>query len=145
VLTFCGLIIVPSTLYLLVAYPDWAWMYLVDPDRVPGLSLLPLLVLHTGTPVAAWYVAARLFRLQRDRAVLYMLAGCAAVGLVAFLLARDRVLEVGSYRDYGQGATAGLLDVKLGYALLVLLCGKAAAAVFVALELLRDARRVRAR
>jgi hypothetical protein len=144
VLLFAGIIVVPAALYLYVAHPAWAWLYLVDPAAVPALALVPLLVLHGGALILAWYAAARLLRSQKERAVRYAIAGALVVVLGALLL-RARLLHYGTYRDYRDGSALPIMDVKLGYALVALFIGGGTSAGFVALELLRDARRVRAR
>ena len=52
---FIAIVLTPIALYLYLAHPSWSWMYLVDPADVPGLAIVPLLVLHGGLVVAGWY------------------------------------------------------------------------------------------
>ena len=145
VLSFIGIVLMPAGLYLYLAHPAWTWMYLVDPDEVPSLAVLPVLVAHGGAVVAGYYGGARLLRADRQRALLYGLGGGVAVLGLLMALLRNRLFSYGSYADWLGERTLDLMDVKLGYVLAALLPGTLAAAGFVALELFRDSRRVRAR
>lgn len=142
---FIGVVATPITLYLYLVHPAWSWMYAIDPGRVPHLAIVPILAAHAGMVVVGWYAGARLLRLKRDRAALYTLAGAALVTLVVVLLAHHRLSSYGSYDEFHQGLALDLWDVKLGYVLVALALGLAAAAGYVALELARDSRRVRTR
>ena len=142
---FIAVVLTPIALYLYLAHPAWSWMYLVDPGDVPGLAIVPLLVLHGGFVVAGWYLAARLLRSGRDKQARYGLLGAAAVVLLASLLAWGRIGHYGSYQDFHGGRALDIFDVKLGYVLVGLALGIGAAAGYVALELARDSRRVRTR
>lgn len=144
-LSFVGIVVLPMSLYLYVAHPAWTWMYLVDPDGVPGMALVPLLVLHGGMLLAAWYVGAHLLRSDRQKAVLYALGGGAGLLLIGVLVLWGRLMQYGTYEDYKRRITLDLMDVKLGYVLVALILGLGAAAAYVAYELFRDSRRVRTR
>jgi hypothetical protein len=145
VLSFVGVVLLPVTLYLYLAHADWTWMYMVDPADVPGLALVPILVLHGGAVVGGWYLGATLLRTDRQRIMWGMLtgSGVAIVGLVIGL--RDRIFTYGTHRDFHAGRALELMDVKLGYVLIALFIGVGGSAGFVAFELYRDSRRVRAR
>ena len=145
VITFTLIILVPRASYLHLAHPDWTWMYLVEPDNVPGLALLPLLVAHAGAAVAGWYLAARLIRAEKQRALVYVAGGGGLVLLLAAGLLSHRLLHYGTYEQYTGDIALDLMDVKLGYVLVIFVLGTLAAAGFVALELMRDSRRVRTR
>jgi hypothetical protein len=145
VLTFVGLVLVPATLYVYLVHTAWSWSYLVDPGRVPPLAVVPVLVAVTGALVLGWYLAGWLIRSDRKRPLAYVAAGLGVAILVAVALLWSRMTQYGSYEAWESGAVRGLMDVKLGYVLVVLVLAVAAAAGFVALELVRDSRRVRAR
>ena len=145
ILSFVGVVLLPVGLYLYVAHPDWTWMYLVDPEDVPALALVPILVLHGGAVIGGWYLGAYLIRRDKQRLLLYLLGGGAAILLLAGLILRERLLSYGTLADWERGTALDLMDVKLGYVLIALVLGMGAAAGFVAFELLRDSRRVRAR
>ena len=40
-----AVVLAPITLYLYLAHPGWSWMYLVDPATIPGMAIVPLVVL----------------------------------------------------------------------------------------------------
>lgn len=145
VLMFLGLMATPAALYLYWAHPAWSWLYLVDPARLPGFLVAPMIVLQGGALVGAWILGAVLIRGGRDRALLGTLAGMfLLLGILGVALS-SRIGAYGSYEVFEAGAAVGLLEVKLGYVLIAILLGLGTAAAFVALELLRDARRARAR
>jgi hypothetical protein len=145
VMMFVGIILTPISVYLYLAHPAWAWMYLVDPAKVPGLAVLPLVILQGMSVALAWLLAARLLRAERTRLVAYLAGGLGAVLLLGAVLMRGRLVSYGSYADHARGSTLGLFDVKLGYVLVAIVLGVLSAAGYVALELARDSRRVRSR
>ena len=136
-LIYLGVAVLPATLYLYLAHSAWSWMYIVDPDNVPALAVVPMLVVHGGVLVAGWYGGAWLLRNDRRSVVLYTIGGASAVVALLVLILRGRL---GRY-----GETAGLLEVKLGYLLIALALAVGVATTYTALELVRDSRRVRAR
>ena len=144
---FVGVVITPVTLYLYAAHPAWSWMYLVDPSGIPALALLPILVAHGGMAVTGWYVGARLVRAgkKKEHIALAALAAAALVAFVSLALGWGRISHYGTYDEFHEGRALALKEVKLGYVLVALVVGVGTAAGFVALELMRDSRRVRAR
>ena len=145
VVMLTGFLVVPITLYLYAVHPAWSWMYFVDPRAVPGLALVPIVVGHAAVLLGGFYLGAVLLRSDRRRVLVYAAAGCgAAAGLCALVFAR-RLGTYASYAEWTAGSGRGLMEVKLGYALIALLMAFGAAAGHVANELVRDARRVRVR
>ena len=142
---FIAVVLTPIALYLYLAHPAWSWMYLVDPGDVPGLAIVPLLVLHGGFVVGGWYLAGRLLRTRREKQARYGLLAAAGVILLATALGWRRIGHYGSYQDFHAGHALDIFDVKLGYVLVGLFLGIGAASGYVALELVRDSRRVRTR
>jgi hypothetical protein len=139
-------VLAPITLYLYLAHPAWSWMYLFDPSGLPGLTVIALLG-HAGAVMAGWFAGARLVRAgkARQQAARYALAGAALAVLAATMLAWGRVGRYGTFEEFHDGRALALREVKLGYVLVALAAGVGIAAGFVALELMRDSRRVRAR
>ncbi len=145
VLMFVGTILVPSAAYLYWVHPAWSLLYLFDPNEVPDLVLFAIVLVQSGVLVAAWYLGAYLMHNGRDRLVVYGIAGSAFALLVMGIIFAGRLGQYGTYEEFASGDTAALLDVKLGYVLITLVLGSAAAAGFVGLELVRNARRAHAR
>lgn len=145
VAAFSTIVIGPIALYLYAAHPGWSWMYLVDPARMSGLLLLPLLTLHAGLVVGGMYLGARLIRAGHERPLRWALLAAPLVLGLATALAWGRLGRYGSYGEFHDGRALPLMDVKLGYVLVGVLLGIVAAAGFTAVELLRDSRRVRTR
>lgn len=145
VLIHVGLVTTPVTLYFYATHAAWAWLYLVDPARVPGLAIVPLVVVHALVVVGGWYLGAWLVRTHRQRVLWWTLAGTSAAFVVGFALAMQRITTAATYAGYLAGASGGLMGVELGWALLVSIAASAVAVAYVVVELLRDSRRVRAR
>ncbi len=138
---FIGLIVVPITFYLYLAHPAWAWMYLVDPEGIPGFAILPIVVTHAAMVVLGWYVGARLIRSSKHKIVGYAASGGAALLLLAVILAWGRIGQYGTFAEFHDGRSLPLMEVKLGYVLVALVIAVAASAIYTAVELLRDSRR----
>jgi hypothetical protein len=145
VMLFTGVIIAPFTLYLYVAHAAWTWMYLLDPDKVPSLTLIPLLVLHGGMVVVGWYIGGRLVRASKSRVALYAAAATLLLLLLLVFPLWGRLGIYGTYDEYRERLALPLMEVKLGYVLVALMLGVAVAGAFAGLELLRDSRRVKSR
>jgi hypothetical protein len=145
VLLHAGGVVAPVALYFYTVHGAWAWHYLVDPDKVPGLAIFPLIISHGALVIAGWYGAATLLRNDRGRIALYATAGLGATLLVVALLLAHRLGTSSTYEGFHAGRGANLLDVALGYALIVSMMASAGSAGYVAAEIVRDARRVRAR
>lgn len=140
-LSFAGVILLPLALYLYLVHPAWSWMYLINPDKVPSVLLVPLLVFHGAALVGGYWLGGRLVKARRMVHGIYAAVAAALVLLVATLLSWGRLGRYGSYQEWSEGRALGLMDVKLGYVLVVATIGLGAAAVFIALQLLRDSRR----
>jgi len=138
-------VVAPVALYFYAVHPSWAWHYLLDPARLPGIAVVPLTVAHATLVFAGWYGAAWLIRADRKRAVLYALGGLGVAFLVTALVLSRRLGTGGTYAEFQAGRGLDLLDVKLGYAVIVSFMATAASAGYIAVELVRDSRRVRSR
>jgi hypothetical protein len=112
-LLYVGLVLVPISAYFYIFHGDWFLLYLADTRRVPSALALLGGGFELVLGAAGFLLGASLVRTQRDQ-----WAGAAigatlslAVGMLAVL--RQRVLVVGSYRqfhgDFGLGAYGGAL------------------------------------
>jgi hypothetical protein len=143
-----GIIVAPIALYFYLVHPEWAWMYTLDPLKLSGLAVLPIVVGHTALVGGGWYLAAFLIRTDRKKFVLYAMGGVALVFLVMVAVTWTRLSHAAASTQafhLGSGGRVGLFDIELGYAVVVALLAIAGSAVYTALGLLRDRRRVRAR
>ncbi len=138
---FIGLILVPITFYLYLAHPAWAWMYMVDPEDIPGFAILPIVVSHGAVVVCGWYLGARLILAERHKVAGYVASAGAVVALGAIVLAWGRIGQYGTFTEFQDGRSLPIMEVKLGYVLVALVFAVAASAVYTAIELLRDSRR----
>ncbi len=138
---FIVTMLVPITFYLYAAHPSWAWMYLVNPDKVPGFAILPLVVSHAVMVGGGWYLGARLLVLGRKRLVVSLVAGGTLLCLVSVALLWGRLGHYGSYAEFHAGRALPIMDVKLGYVLVAMALATIASASFMAVELIRDGRR----
>lgn len=138
---YVGMILVPITAYVYLAHPAWSWMYLVNPESIPGFAILPLVVAHAATTIAGWYVGARLILVDRHKLVGYLAIGGAALSLLTVVLLWGRLGQYGSYTEFHAGRALAIMDVKLGYVLVALMLAVLASSAFLAVELVRDSRR----
>ena len=145
VVLHAAVVVAPIALYFHAVHPAWAWHYWVDPARVPGLALVPLVVGHGALVIAGWYGGALLVRRDHRDIALYSLGGIVVVFIVTTLLLYHRLTTDGTYAQLHSGLGAGFLDVELGWAVLVSMMATFGSAMYVVLELLRDGRRVRSR
>ncbi len=145
VLLFMGIILAPITLYLYAAHPSWTWMYLVNPEKVASIAILPLVVAHIGAVAFGWYLGARFIMANKIKVASIVAGAGAFVVLIGVLLSWQRLGHYGTYTEFGQGRSLPIMDVKLGYVLVTLIAGTFVSATILAVELLRDGRRVRSR
>lgn len=143
---FAAIMLCSATIYLYLTHADWAWLYLIDPRRVPRLFAIPAAAAGAGALFAGYYGMGRLLHARvAQRVVLAILGGGALVCALLAILARGRLLTYGSLDAFRAGTGVSLFAVRLGYVLVALLAGLGAAAAYVAVELLRDGRRATAR
>lgn len=116
-------------------------MYTVNPSDVPGALLPPLLAVHGATLILGWWIGSRVVKAGKATAGLYVSLGGAVALLVAALVLWGRLGRYGSYEEWSDGRAVGVMDVKLGYVLLVIALGMGAAVVLLVAQLLRDSRR----
>lgn len=145
VLIFAGVVLLPFTFYLYVVHPAWTWMYMVDPDKIPGLAVVPLVFFHAGVLLAGYYAGARLVRAGRHGLAGYLSIGGGVLLLVGLAVTWGRIGRYGTYEEYWDGRAISLLEHKLAYVMAAMMLGGLVSIGFVVLELLRDSRRVRTR
>ncbi len=138
-------VVAPIALYFYAVHPAWSWMYLVDPATVPGLAILPLVVGHAAIVLGGYYLGAWLIRADRKKVLAYGVGVLGLVALVSVLMSRGRLGISTSYGGYVAGRGRELMEVELGWALLVSLMASAGSITYVLFELTRDGRRVRSR
>jgi hypothetical protein len=139
-------VLAPATAYVYLAHPDWWWLYLLDPARVPRLFVIPTLAATAAALFGGYHGVGRMIAARTPgRQVLAVLGAGGAVSLLLVTLARDRLLHVGTYDGYHAGRAASLFQVKLGFVLVALAAGLCAAVGYVAWEIWRDGHRAHAR
>ncbi len=145
VLLHAAAVVAPIALYFYAVHPAWAWMYWINPEKLAGVAVLPLMVGHAALVIGGWYVASVMIRRGYQGALLY---GGGFVVLVLLILVVGGINRLGTAADYlGWQVDRGtsLFDVKLGWAFAVSLLALFGSAIYIAIELGRDGRRVRAR
>jgi hypothetical protein len=141
-----AIVLAPTTAYLTLAHPDWAWLYLFPATRVPALAMIPTAASAIAALLAGWFVVGRLVVLGFDRRRVGLGLGVGALVLgVLVIVLRGRLFVSGTTADYHAGRALPIFEVKLGFVLIALSIGGLAAAVFVAWELYRDARKAASR
>jgi hypothetical protein len=109
------LVVTPALLYFGLVFPDWTWLYLVDPQRLP-LGITALFASTTAATLLGGYLAGWALLRARHRRPLIVLMGLWSVGLfVALLMLRERWTRAGSYADFVSGQAVPLGERKLGW------------------------------
>jgi hypothetical protein len=141
-----GAVVAPIALYFYAVHPAWAWMYWVDPAKLASVFVLPLMVGHAGLVIGAWYLAALLIRKGLQGALVYVAGALALTLLVVLISGLNRLGTASDYPGFvDQHAGVSLFSVRLGWAFVVSLLAMFGSAIYIAIELGRDGRRVRAR
>lgn len=142
-LLYQGLVVTPAILYLGFVHPDWTWLYLVNPQRLPsGITVLS--VLASAAALLGGYLGGWILLRARRRRELMGACALLIVGLGAVLLVlRDRLGHAGTFADYAAGEAARLTERKLGWALGVIVPGTLAALVLSLRFLVVQGRRER--
>jgi hypothetical protein len=138
-------VVAPMALYFYAVHPAWAWMYWVDPSKLATIFVLPLMVGHAALVIGGWYISALLIRKGLQGALLYVAGALALFVLVLVAVSIGRLATAADYLGYRAKTGAQLFAVQLGWAFVVSLLALFGSAVYVAIELGRDGRRVRAR
>ena len=145
VATFGALIVIPAALYLSWAHADWSWMYVVDASSLSAVLGSGWALAQVGALLAGWALGGRLVRSGNDRGAVIAIAATGAAILASITALADRLTLYGTHETFAHDVGLGLMEVKLGYVLVVLALAVAAASAQVCLELARDSRRVRVR
>ncbi|MEO7097697.1 MAG: hypothetical protein ABI175_30830 [Polyangiales bacterium] len=138
-------VIAPIALYFYAVHPAWSWMYWFEPKKLSGIAVLPLMVGHAVLVIGGWYLAAMLLRRNFMAAVLYI-GGALTLGLLVLVVSTlKRIGTAADYAGYHGGKGVSLFNVQLGWAYVVSLLAMIGSAIYVAIELRSDGRRVQAR
>ena len=138
-------IVAPVALYFYLVHPAWAWMYWIDPDKVSGLAILPLMVGHAVLVIGGWYGSAFMLRRGLQGALFYVAGAVAVLVFVMIVVGIGRLSYASDYAGWSARTGISPFAVKLGWAFAVSLLALFGSAIYVAIELGRDGRRVRAR
>ncbi|MDX2088469.1 MAG: hypothetical protein SFX73_11500 [Kofleriaceae bacterium] len=137
--------VAPIALYFYAVHPAWSWMYWVDPAKISTLAVVPLLVGHAGLVLGGWYLAAVLLRRGFQSAVFYTGGAVVLALLVLVVSSIRRISTAANYVAWQANQGISVFSVQLGWAFLVSLLALFGSAVYIAIELRRDGRRVRSR
>jgi hypothetical protein len=138
-------VVAPIALYFYAVHPAWSWMYWVNPQRLAGVVVLPLMVGHAGLVIGGWYGASFLLRRGHQATLIYIAAAIAVALLGLIVSGIHRLSTAADYLGWQTQQGVPLFAVQLGWAFLVSLLALCGSGVYVAIELARDGRRVRAR
>jgi hypothetical protein len=142
-LVYTGLVLCPAALYFYLAHPDWSWMYLVDPHRVPRVVVALLVLGYTASLVGGFAAGYALTRAGKFRELHGVIVTVGTVALVMVVLARQRVFNYGTYDDWqGHSGLQWVGHVKLGYALVVVAIASASALAYAGYQLHLAGRRI---
>lgn len=137
--------VAPIALYFYAVHPAWSWMYWVDPEKLAGVAVLPLMAGHAALVIAGWYLAAVFIRRGFMNAVLYIGAAIAVALLVLVVAGANRLGIATDFAGFQLDRGVSPFKVQLGWAFAVSLLALFGSAVYIAIELRADGRRVRSR
>jgi len=138
-------VVAPIALYFYAVHPAWSWMYWFEPKKLSGVAVLPLMVGHAVLVIGGWYLGAMLLRRGFMNAVLYVGGALTLALLVLVVASLKRLGTAADYPGYHGGKGLSLFAVQLGWAFVVSLLALVGSAIYVAIELRSDGRRVQAR
>ncbi|MBA3395640.1 MAG: hypothetical protein H0T89_23555 [Deltaproteobacteria bacterium] len=138
-------VVAPVALYFYAVHPAWAWMYWIDPAKLGGVAVLPLMVGHAMLVIGGWYIASLLIRRGYLGALLYIAGAIALMLLVLVVSGIDRIGTAADFLGWQIKRGISVFSVQLGWAYLVSLMALFGSAIYIAIELGRDGRRVRSR
>jgi len=143
VLSFEAIIVWPVSLYYYLVFPDWSWMYFVDPHRLPrGVSILVLLAfvaMLLGGYLAGW----ALLRAHREKYLYGAVAGVLLSLFVFTLACRGRLVNSGTFAEYHSGRALSITEGKLSWALAVTSLGVFSGIALVGFTLWEQGKRFR--
>jgi hypothetical protein len=143
VLSFEAIIVWPISLYYFLVFPDWSWMYLVDPDRLPrGVSVLVLLA-FASVLVGGYLVGWALLRANREKWLWGALGGAALALLLIAVLCRRRLFASGTFAEYHAGHALSVGESKLSWSMGITIIAIGAAASLVGFTLYEQGKRFR--
>lgn len=145
VLLHAAAVVMPIALYFYAVHPAWAWMYWFDPEKLAKIFVVPLMVGHAALVIGGWYISSVLLRKGLSGALLYVAGALGLILLVLVVVGINRLTTATDYPGYATDRGVSVMAVQLGWALLVSLLAIFGSAIYVAIELGRDGRRVRAR
>jgi hypothetical protein len=143
VLSYEAIIVWPVGLYFYVVFPDWSWMYFVDPERLPwGISVLVFLG-YLATLLGGYLAGWALLRARQEK-VLYGVLGSVGLVLTIFtVVCRRRLLSEATFDQFRTGHSLSVAEGKLVWAILVTIVGVTGAGAVVGFTLWEQGKRFR--
>ena len=137
--------VAPIALYFYAVHPAWSWMYWINPRKLAGVAVLPLMVGHAALVIGGWYAGGLVVRRGYQTVLLYLAGALAILLLVLVIAGSHRLATATDYPGWQAGQGTSLFAVQLGWAFVVSLLALFGSGIYVAIELGRDGRRVRSR
>lgn len=129
--TFAAGAVVPAGAVFLFSFPDWAFMYVVDPAHVPRIwTALALLAGYGLCPVLGFWSAARAMAARSRWPLRIARFGPLFLACAVLVLGRSRLARVGYYGSYHYGE-GGVSLFESSLALPLALASLALVAAFV--------------
>lgn len=138
-------VVAPVALYFYAVHPAWAWMYWVNPDKLGFVSVIPCVAGHAALVIGGWYIAAMLIRKGLQAALIYVVGFLSLFLLVLVVGGINRLGTAADFLGWQVSKGVSVFSVRLGWAFIVSLLALFGSAIYIAIELSRDGRRVRSR
>ncbi len=130
---FGGLVTAPIAAYLVAFYPDWAYAFVVDSSRLPGVVPATIVLASTAAPPVGFLLAAPFAGERRLGRVLELGAGAAAIALLTLLPGAQRLGVQATYPQFhGDFGVVPIVGSRLGLGLVWMLAVLVGAVVWTA-------------
>lgn len=103
---FQFLVFLPIGVHLAVLFPDWSWMYFVDPAAISPVWTTLGVLAYGAAMIAGWFAAHAAVREGAPRRAHAALGVAGAGAALLTVLALGRLAHVGTYADYHAGVAA---------------------------------------
>jgi hypothetical protein len=143
VLSFEAIILWPIAIYYYAVFPDWSWMYFVDPRRLPTGAGVLVLLGNAAALLGGWLGGWWLLHERKEKFLYGALGGVGLLWIVFMIVCRGRLGSSGSFSEYHAGHAPSAGEGKLAWALPVTAIGMAASIALVGFTLWEQGKRFR--
>lgn len=141
-LLFQIFVMLPIAFYLYLKYPDWSWMYFIDPKELPPYSASLSLLLYPAAMVLGYAYAGKAARRDQVKPI-YSAMGATLFGLAMLAVSTLRRLwTVTTFDGYHQGLGIPIWEHPLLVELVIIISGILMVLGLISWRFLKEADRI---